>query len=82
MPFTPVTGPRLLVRAGADTDAVRQTLLATVGQLGRQNVSGDVDYPDMKKHGYMHNPEFYYQHGLNKEQRARVLQDARRFRGE
>jgi hypothetical protein len=42
----------------------------------------DVDYPDMKKHGYMHRPEFYYQHGLNKEERARILENAARLRGE
>jgi len=46
------------------------------------DLSLDVDYPDMKKHSYMHNPEFYYQHGLNKELRARIQEDARRFRGE
>jgi hypothetical protein len=46
------------------------------------DLSLDVDYPDMKRHGYMHNPEFYYQHGLNKELRTRILKDAGRLRGE
>jgi hypothetical protein len=46
------------------------------------DLSLDVDYPDMKKHGYMHNPEFYYQHRLTKELRTRILEDAKRFRGE
>lgn len=46
------------------------------------DLSLDVNYPDMKKHGYMHNPEFYYQHGLNKELRARIQEDTRRLRGE
>jgi hypothetical protein len=45
------------------------------------DLSLDVDYPDMKRHGYMHNPEFYYQHGLNKELRTRILKDAGRLRG-
>ena len=46
------------------------------------DLSLDVDYPDMKKHGYMHNPEFYYQHGLNTALRARIVDDARKLRGE
>ena len=46
------------------------------------DLSLDVDYPDMKRHGYMHNPGFYYQHGLNKELRTRILEDAKKFRGE
>ena len=46
------------------------------------DLSLDADYPDMKKHGYMHNPEFYYQHGLNRALRARVLENAGKLRGE
>jgi hypothetical protein len=46
------------------------------------DLSLDVDDPEMKKHSYMHNPEFYYQHGLNKQQRSRILEDSRKLRGE
>jgi predicted N-acyltransferase len=42
VPFTPATGPRLLVAAGADVDAVRQALLATgataVKELGASSL--------------------------------------------
>ena len=46
------------------------------------DLSLDVNYPDMKNHGYIHKPEFYYQHGLNNGLRARIQEDAKRFREE
>jgi len=46
------------------------------------DLSLDVDDPDMKKHKYSYEPEFYYQHGLKKEQRKRILEETRRLNGE
>ena len=37
VPFTPVTGPRLLVRPGADRDAIAGALIATMVQLTRRH---------------------------------------------
>ena len=37
VPFTPVTGPRLLVREGCDRDAVTDVLINGVGQLAAQH---------------------------------------------
>ena len=39
------------------------------------DLSLELHDPDMKKHGYSHKPEFYYQHGLNRHQRQRILND-------
>jgi predicted N-acyltransferase len=36
VPFTPVTGPRLLVRPGADVDAVRGALLAALSEIAKE----------------------------------------------
>ena len=36
VPFTPVTGPRLMVRPGADVDAVRGALLATLSEIAKE----------------------------------------------
>jgi hypothetical protein len=38
------------------------------------DLSLDVDDPDMKRHGYTHQPEFYCQQGLNRQQRERFLE--------
>ena len=46
------------------------------------DLSLDVDYPEMKRHGYRHKPEFFYEHGLNGELRARILNDAKNLRGQ
>lgn len=46
------------------------------------DLSLDVNDPDMKKHKYIYKPEFYYQHGLKKEQHKRILEETRRLRGE
>lgn len=45
------------------------------------DLSLDVHYPEMKRHGYYETPRFYYRHGLSSEQRARIENDARRLRG-
>ena len=37
------------------------------------DLSLDVHDPEMKRHGYAYKPDFYYQHGLSKKQRERVL---------
>lgn len=44
------------------------------------DLSLDVDDPDMKQHGYIYKPDFYYQHGLSKKQRERVSEESRRLR--
>ena len=44
------------------------------------DLSLDVDNPDMKQHGYVYKPDFYYQHGLNKKQRERALEESRQLR--
>ena len=38
------------------------------------DLSLDVHDPDMKRHGYRHKPEFYYEHRLNRRQRQRILE--------
>ncbi|WP_460166952.1 glycoside hydrolase family 117 protein [Thermostilla marina] len=44
------------------------------------DLSLDVHDPGMKRHSYYYPPEFYYQHGLSKEQRERALEAARKLR--
>jgi hypothetical protein len=44
------------------------------------DLSLDIHDPDMKRHGYMHKPEFYYRHGLNRRQRQRNLEASRKLR--
>ncbi|WPR73327.1 glycoside hydrolase [Algoriphagus sp. NG3] len=39
------------------------------------DLSLDVHDPEMKKHNYYYKPEFYYQHGLTKEQLQRVAEE-------
>ena len=46
------------------------------------DLSLDVDDPDMKRHGYMHKPDFYYQHGLSRQQRERISEANRKLRDE
>ena len=46
------------------------------------DLSLDVDDPDMKKHKYIYKPEFYYQYGLKKQQRKRILEETRRLKGQ
>lgn len=46
------------------------------------DLSLDVDDPHMKVHGYRYPPEFYYQHGLSREQRRRIAEQTRHLRGE
>lgn len=46
------------------------------------DLSLDVGDPLMKAHSYLYKPEFYYQHGLRKEQRRRIADATRKLRGE
>ena len=46
------------------------------------DLSLDVDDPGMKRHSYSYEPEFYYRHGLSKEQRERVAAETGKLRGE
>jgi hypothetical protein len=46
------------------------------------DLSLDVDDPLMKAHRYLYKPEFYYQHGLKKEQRKRIADEIRKLKGE
>lgn len=39
------------------------------------DLSLDIHDPEMKKHNYYYKPEFYYQHGLSKEQLQRVADE-------
>ena len=39
------------------------------------DLSLDVHDPEMKRHKYTYPPEFYYQHGLSKQQRERIAED-------
>jgi hypothetical protein len=41
-----------------------------------------VDDTDMKKHKYSYKPEFYYQHGLTKQQRERRLAETKLMKAE
>ena len=44
------------------------------------DLSLDVDDPDMKRHGHVYKPDFYYGHGLNERQRRRILEANRELR--
>ena len=46
------------------------------------DLSLDLDDPDMKRHGYMQRPEFYYKHGQSGRQRQRILETNRILRGQ
>ena len=44
------------------------------------DLSLDVDDPDMKEHKYTYPPEFYYQHGISKQQRERIAAETNKLK--
>jgi len=46
------------------------------------DLSLELDDPLMKRHSSMHNPAYYYMHGLNRAQRDRILDATQRLRDE
>lgn len=44
------------------------------------DLSLDVHDPDMKRHSYYYPPDFYYRHGLSRQQRERALKAVRKLR--
>jgi len=44
------------------------------------DLSLDVNDPDMKRHCYYYQPQFYYQHGLTRQQRERIAEETSKLR--
>ena len=65
VPFTPVTGPRLLVRPDAETDGIRQALIAGLVEVTRQHgvSSLHVNFPTEPEAHALEDMGFLIRHG-------------------